>query len=43
MEEKDIKGILRKVEELKAVFTFGVRFVPFLEDLLIFVQEMASL
>lgn len=41
MEEKDIEGILKKVEELKAVFDFGVRFVPFLEELLIFVQEMS--
>ncbi|MFH1069883.1 MAG: hypothetical protein V1794_09735, partial [Candidatus Glassbacteria bacterium] len=43
MQDKDIQGILKKVEELKAVFTFGVRFVPFLEDLLIFVQEMGPM
>ena len=43
MQEKDIEAILRKVEELKSVFTFGVKFVPFLEDLLLFVQEMAPM
>jgi hypothetical protein len=43
MQEEDIKKILHKVEELKAVFTFGVKFVPFLEDLLVFVQEMAPM
>lgn len=43
MQEKDIKGLLSKVDELKMVFSFGVRFVPFLEDLLVFVQEMAPM
>jgi len=43
MQEKDIEKILQKVEELKAIFTFGVKFVPFLEDLLRFVQEMAPM
>ena len=43
MQEKDIQGILKKVEELKSVFTFGVKFIPFLEDLLVFVQEMAPM
>jgi len=43
MQERDIQGILQKVEELKAVFSFGVRFLPFLEDLLVFVQEMAPM
>ncbi len=43
MQDKDIQNILRKVEELKAVFTFGVRFVPFLEDMFMFVKEMAPM
>jgi len=43
MEEKDIQGILKKVEELRAFFTFSVRLIPFLEDLLLFVQEMAPM
>ncbi|MCE5272919.1 hypothetical protein LLH00_16690 [bacterium] len=43
MQERDINGILQKVEELKSVFSFGVRFLPFLEDLLVFVQEMAPM
>jgi hypothetical protein len=43
MQEKDIQGILRKVEEMKTVFTFGVKFVPFLEDLFLFVKEMAPM
>ncbi len=43
MQEKDIEGILHKVEEMKVVFAFGVKFVPFLEELLIFVQEMAPI
>jgi len=43
MQEKDINGILSKVEELKSVFSFGVKFLPFLEDLLVFVQEMAPM
>lgn len=43
MQERDIQGILQKVEELKTVFTFGVKFLPFLEDLLVFVQEMAPM
>ena len=43
MQEQDIKGVLKKVEELKALFTFAVRYTPFLEDLLLFVQEMAPM
>ncbi|HUU29923.1 MAG TPA: hypothetical protein VM123_19130, partial [archaeon] len=42
MQEKDIQGILQKVEELKELFSIGERFVPFLEDLSLFVKEMAS-
>jgi hypothetical protein len=43
MQERDVQGILEKVEELKTVFSFGVKFLPFLEDLLVFVQEMAPM
>ncbi len=40
MEEKDIQGILKKVEELRAFFTFSNSLIPFLEETLLFVQEM---
>ncbi|MEA2062580.1 MAG: hypothetical protein U9P14_02675, partial [Gemmatimonadota bacterium] len=43
MQEKDITGILKKVEELKALFAFSARLLPFLEDMLVFVQEMAPM
>ena len=43
MEEKDIQVILKKVEEVRAFFTFSGRLIPFLEDMLLFVQEMAPM
>jgi chemotaxis regulatin CheY-phosphate phosphatase CheZ len=43
MKSGQIEKIVRKVEELKALFIFGQRVIPFLEDLFHFVQEIAPL
>jgi chemotaxis regulatin CheY-phosphate phosphatase CheZ len=43
MKTGQIEKIVRKVEELKALFIFGQRVMPFLEDLFYFVQEIAPL
>jgi chemotaxis regulatin CheY-phosphate phosphatase CheZ len=43
MKTKQIEKIVRKVEELKALFVFGQRVMPFLEDLFYFIQEIAPL
>ncbi|HEY9189076.1 MAG TPA: hypothetical protein VIR55_14375 [Ignavibacteria bacterium] len=43
MKSGQIEKIIRKVEELKALFIFGQRVMPFLEDLFYFVQEIAPL
>ena len=42
MQDKEIQELLKKVEELKRVFAFGVDLVPFLEELLAFVQDVSS-
>jgi chemotaxis regulatin CheY-phosphate phosphatase CheZ len=43
MKSNQIERIVRKVEELKALFVFGQRVMPFLEDLFYFIQEIAPL
>jgi len=40
MQEKDIQRILKRVEELRAFFTFSGSLIPFLKEMLLFVQEM---
>lgn len=39
MKENDLVQMLKKVDEIKALFIFGQRVVPYLEELVIFVQE----
>ncbi len=39
MTQREVKIMLKKVEEVKALFVFGQRVVPFLEELVLFVQE----
>lgn len=43
MKELDIQSLLRKAEELKALFILGQRVVPFLEELFSFVGEIQPL
>ncbi len=43
MNSKDLGGILDKINELRALFVFGQRVVPFLEDLFYFVHDMVPL
>ena len=43
MKTSQIEKIIRKVEELKALFIFGQRVMPFLEDLFYFIQEIVPL
>jgi chemotaxis regulatin CheY-phosphate phosphatase CheZ len=43
MKEKDINILLQKAEELKALFTFGQRVIPFLEEIFIFVRDIKPL
>ena len=43
MKSGQIEKIIRKVEELKALFIFGQRVMPFLGNLFYFVQEIAPL
>lgn len=43
MKELDIQSLLRKAEELKALFVLGQRVVPFLEELFAFVGEIQPL
>lgn len=43
MKEFDINGLLRKTEELRALFVLGQRVIPFLEELFSFVGEIQPL
>ncbi len=43
MKDLDIKGLLRRAEELRALFILGQRVIPFLEDLFTFVGEVQPL
>lgn len=43
MKDLDINVLLRKAEELKALFTLGQRVIPFLEEIFIFVKEIKPL
>ncbi|MCX7908060.1 MAG: protein phosphatase CheZ [Ignavibacteria bacterium] len=43
MKELDIKELLRRAEELRALFVLGQRVIPFLEDLFTFVGEVQPL
>lgn len=43
MKDLDFDLLFRKAEELRALFTLGQRFIPFLEDLFKFVSEIKPL
>jgi chemotaxis regulatin CheY-phosphate phosphatase CheZ len=43
MKDMDIKGLIKKAEELRALFILGQRVVPFLEELFAFVGEIQPL
>lgn len=43
MKELDIKELLRKADELKALFVLGQRVIPFLEELFSFIGEIQPL
>ncbi|MGC8747832.1 MAG: hypothetical protein ACP5RR_02985 [Candidatus Kapaibacteriota bacterium] len=43
MKELDIKDLLRKADELRALFVLGQRVIPFLEELFTFVGEIQPL
>ncbi len=43
MEQKDIDGILSKIEHLRSIFIITESIFPFIEDLLIFVKEIRPL
>jgi chemotaxis regulatin CheY-phosphate phosphatase CheZ len=43
MKDMDIKGLIKKAEELRALFILGQRVVPFLEELFAFVAEIQPL
>lgn len=43
MNQMDISVLLRKAEELKALFILGQRVIPFLEELFLFVSEIKPL
>ena len=43
MKDMDIKGLIKKAEELRALFILGQRVVPFLEELFSFVGEIQPL
>jgi chemotaxis regulatin CheY-phosphate phosphatase CheZ len=43
MKDLDIQNLLRRAEELKALFVLGQRVIPFLEDLFTFVGEIQPL
>ncbi len=40
MKELDIVSLLKKTEELRALFVLGQRVIPFLEEIFIFIQEL---
>lgn len=41
--EKDINVLLRKADELRALFVLGQRVIPFLEEIFVFVSEIQPL
>lgn len=43
MRQKDVVKMLHKVEEVKALFVFGARVIPYLEELVLFVKETAPI
>ncbi len=43
MKELDIKELLRKADELRALFVLGQRVIPFLEELFSFIGEIQPL
>ena len=43
MRQSDVIQMLHKVEEVKALFVFGARVIPYLEELVLFVQETAPI
>ncbi len=43
MRQSDVIKMLHKVEEVKALFVFGARVIPYLEELVLFVQETAPI
>ncbi|KAA3656877.1 MAG: hypothetical protein DWQ10_14460 [Calditrichaeota bacterium] len=43
MRQSEVLKMLRKVEEVNALFVFGARVIPYLEELVMFVQETAPI
>lgn len=43
MQEADINVLLKKAEELKALFVLGQRVIPFMEEIFIFIKETSPL
>jgi large-conductance mechanosensitive channel len=43
MKEMDIQSLLKKAEELKALFVLGQRVIPFLEEIFKFFNEIKPL
>ncbi|NLO18762.1 MAG: hypothetical protein GX121_02615 [Ignavibacteria bacterium] len=43
MKEMDIADVLKKAEELRALFVLGQRVIPFLEEIFVFVSEIKPL
>lgn len=43
MNEKDISVLLKKADELRALFVLGQRVIPFLEEIFVFVSEIQPL
>jgi len=43
MDSKNLGGILDKINELRALFIFGQRVIPFLEELFFFVNEIVPI
>ncbi len=43
MKDKDIAVLLRKADELKALFILGQRVIPFLEEIFVFVSDIKPL
>lgn len=43
MKEKDISILLRKADELRALFVLGQRVIPFLEEIFVFVSDIKPL
>ncbi|MCA9733274.1 MAG: protein phosphatase CheZ [Deferribacteres bacterium] len=43
MRQSEVVKMLRKVEEVNALFVFGARVIPYLEELVLFVQETAPI